>query len=451
MLVSASRPAIKFILTFGVSVFLFATFVAILALHALVPGLYNLIVDKLYDVYGEPPFVDLRDILQAGVCWRHGVNVYVPSVCLNGGIFNYSPLLLYVARLPIEVSDRVPGGIIMALAFIASVTLLPAARSIHELWIRFAAASSTAVWYAIEQGNLDVLLFALVMLGVWLLCGKRRLSLLSYALFWLAAAAKFYPAVLFVLSIRERLVRLMLLGVIAGIIGGLILAVHGTGILRVLHIIPLCQPFRATFGASDLFSGLALLHVLPWHSAPHVIRPYYPDMALSSGRGWQDLLTALMSFGALALALMRVKHYASALLKINLQRFTFLVAGALIIVFCFFAAQNVYYRSIYLLMLLPGYWDWAYPRSGKGDRHARWVVISIPILLWEALIRQGIHGVTLALFPAGFEAVAAIVVWLFRELLWWWLIIELMALIIAFAHRELHRLGREFRQLHIKN
>ncbi|MDE8349084.1 MAG: glycosyltransferase 87 family protein [Acidocella sp.] len=451
MTVSTSRLTRKFFLKFGVSVFLLAILVAFGALHALVPGLYKLMVVKLYDINGEPPFADLRDILQAGVCWRHGVNVYAPSACLNGGIFNYSPLLLYVANLPIDVSDRVSGGIIMALVFIVSVSLLPSARSTHELWIRYAAAGSTAVWYAIEQGNLDIFLFALVMLGVWLLCDKGRLSWLSYALFGLVAAAKFYPAALFILGLRERLVRLMLLVMIAGVAACLILIIHGSGILRVLHAIPLCQPFRATFGARDLLSGLALLHVLPWRSAPHVIRPYYPDIALSSARGWQDLLTALMSFGALALASVRVKHYASVLLKISKRRLTFLVAGALIIVFCFFAAQNVYYRSIYLLMLVPGYWDLAYPRSGKGDRCARWILIMIPVLLWEALIRQGIHGVTLVLFPAGFEAVVAIIVWLVRELLWWWLIIELMGLIIAIAHHELLRLNRELRHLCTKN
>ncbi|OYV50484.1 MAG: hypothetical protein B7Z77_05780 [Acidocella sp. 20-58-15] len=435
------------LLQYGGSLFLLVMLLMFIALRDFLPSLYNMLCEILYGVRGQEPFIDLGDILRAGVCWRHGVNVYVPSVCLDGGVFNYSPILLNAARLPLEVSDRGVGGLLMAFGFIASVALLPKAASVSELVFRCAAVASTATWYAIEQGNLDLCLFAIIMLGVWLLRKNHKLSVISYVLFGVAAAAKFYPAILFLLGLRERVFRLSLLVLAGCILVVVVFVACGSGIVKAASEIPLSQPFRATFGARDLFGGLALLHVLPWHSATHVIRPFYPSTALMSEHRLSNLLTVLMSLGALALAWMDAPRYSMKLPQVDPSRLVFLVAGALLIVFCFFAAQNVYYRGIFLVMLLPGFWNLAYPRSGGTDWRARLLIVLTLALLWEAAIREVVHGVIGGAFPLWVEEATMVVVWLARELAWWWLVIQLTALVIAFFRRELIRLHRDMRLL----
>src|ERR1700733_6215784 len=79
---------------------------------------------RVADGVGKPvPFADLHDILQAGACWRAGVDVYRPSACLHG-VFNYSPFLLRAAYLPIGPRDTALGGVLLCLAFFISLTFL---------------------------------------------------------------------------------------------------------------------------------------------------------------------------------------------------------------------------------------------------------------------------------------------------------------------------------------
>ncbi len=430
----------KKLLRYGGSFAVFAIFLMLTALQNIFPNFYNTLCSALYDVRGQAPFVDLGDILQAGVCWRRGVNVYVPSNCLDGGVFNYSPILLYVARLPIDVSDRAVAGGLMAVGFMASLSLFPAPRSFKELAFRCIALASTATWYAVEQGNLDLCLFTIIMLGLWLICNNSKLSLISYALFGVAAAAKFYPAILFGLGLRERITRLIVVGLTGCVLGILVVAIYGSSILKVFSIIPLSQPFRATFGASDLFSGLALLHILPWHSATHVIRPFYPSITLLSAHQSSNFYTLLMGLGALVWAWKDAKYYSLKMHRVSAHRRIFLVASALIIVLCFFATQNVYYRGIFLLLAIPGIWDLACLGSGKIDRRVSLVLALVLVLLWEAAFRLVVHEVIVVLFPTWVEEVAMIGLWLARELAWWWLIVQFSALIIVFFRQEIIRL-----------
>jgi hypothetical protein len=132
------------------------------ALHACALPAYEFFT-RIPDGVAKPhPFVDLRAILQGGACWRAGVNVYTPSACLDGGVFNYSPLLLRAALLPIGPWDTLAGGVLFCLAYMAALARLPPPAGHREFWLRLAASFSPAAYYALEQGNLDVAIFAAV-------------------------------------------------------------------------------------------------------------------------------------------------------------------------------------------------------------------------------------------------------------------------------------------------
>jgi hypothetical protein len=101
------------------------------------------------------------------------------------------------------------------------------------------------------------------------------------------------------------------------------------------------------------------------------------------------------------------------------------LAGALVTVFCFCAAQNVYYRAIFLVLTLPGLW--AARRLGMAA--------AILALLWEAPLRLMARHLQIGL-----------AFWIGRESLWWWLIIQFGAMLICAARAETGRLSGEMRR-----
>ena len=346
------------------------------------------------------PFADLHDILLAGACWRRGVDVYVPSACLHGGVFNYSPFFLRLSVLPFGPRDTLPGGILMALGFFASLALLPTGA---PGWL-LAGALSPAVYYGIEQGNFDIVIFIMTVLGVVAL---RRAGLVAYAVFALAAALKFYPAALLVMALREPRRRFVMLAGLGAAAGLVFLAFYGRDVLAALRVLPSGTPFRATFGRIDFARGLNWLHVLTARRADALAGPVF-----TSGEGAARALSWLMSVVAIAAS--------AALARRRSVDDPFLLAGSLVVVCSFYAAQNVEYRAVFLLLTLPAL-----------ARSTRWLRVAVLVLLWEAAVR--------ACLPAA----PRLAFWVLREALWWWVVTQLGALVLAYVTAQVARLRRE--------
>ncbi len=381
------------------------------------------------------PFIDLFAILQAGKCWRAGVDVYRPSACLFGGTFNYSPFLLRAAYLPIGPQDRMAGGVLIAFAFFVALAFLPRPESAREFWVRVAGALSMTSFYALEQGNFDVVIFVVTVSALRPLLRARRDHSLSYGVIVLAAAAKFYPVALLVLVLREpcrRFLRIAALGALAGV---LFLAHYAHGVAAALTTIPNSPPFRATFGRIDLFRGLNLLHLLTARGVDHLLGPV---AFFSSGQTLAAVASWVASAVAIALSVRLRRGYGPALAQLRADAQLFLIAGAAVVVFCFYAAQNVEYRAIFLLLTFPGLW-----RMKRG-RALIWAML---LLLWEAVIRAALHSPGLLTAGRSVLGDAQIAFWLLREGLWWWVAVELAAILLAFVTAEGLRLLREYRAI----
>jgi Glycosyltransferase family 87 len=390
------------LLQYGLGLLCLGLVLGFALLHAVAPHVY-IFFTRIPDGAGKwHPFVDLRAILQGGACWRAGVDVYRPSPCLGGGIFNYSPLLLRAARLPIGPQDALAGGLLFCCAYAAALCLLPRPANWREFWLRAAASFSPAGYYALEQGNLDTLIFAAVVLMLRL--GWRRRGW-GYAVFALGAAAKFYPVALFALALRESR-RIFFLLAVAGLgLSLLALVFYGHGLMAAVVSIPSGTPFRASFGRIDFTRGLVMLHLLP--------------------RGTAQLCSWVLALGTVPLARWRRPVWARHLARLGVDEAAFLVAGAAVTAFCFMAAQNIEYRAIFLLLTLP-----ALVRFG---RLLPWVVLA---LLWEAVPRALLSSLAQPYLPH----LPGLCLWLLREGLWWWLVVEFMAIALAFADTELKRL-----------
>jgi len=399
-----------FLLRYGMGLACLALVLIFAALHAVAPHIY-VFFTRIPDGAGKlHPFVDLRAILQGGACWRQGVNVYRPSGCLGGGVFNYSPLLLRAALLPIGPQDTLAGGLLFCAAYAAALTQLPPPGTWSEFRFRAAAAFSPAAYYALEQGNLDTLIFAASVLALTLSWRQRSWA---YAIFAAGTAAKFYPVALFILALREKRRDLSVLAGL-GLAACLIAVVlYGPALLAALTQLPSGTPFRASFGHIDITRGLHLLHVLPYGA---------------QASAW------VLALAALGVATWRRRVWAPALAELAVTEKRFLVAGAAVTVFCFMAAQNIEYREVFLLLTLPGLIGLA-PRR-PSFRPLPWLVV---LLMWESVPRAILSGLAQPYLPHP----PTLCFWLLREALWWWLVVELAAAALAFVTDEGRRLWYE--------
>jgi hypothetical protein len=124
-----------------------------------------------------------------------------------------------------------------------------------------------------------------------------------------------------------------------------------------------------------------------------------------------------MGLAAMLGAGLRLGAARRTLAGLDAARAAYLVAGAAVTVLCFYAAQNVYYRAMFLILTIPG----------LARRRA--LLAAVLLLLWEAVPRAACGG------WVGF--------WLLREGLWWWVIVELGAVVLAFVTAEVARLRLE--------
>jgi hypothetical protein len=181
-----------------------------------------------------------------------------------------------------------------------------------------------------------------------------------------------------------------------------------------LATIPHGSPFRLVFGASNLGGGLILI------GAPLLL-----------GHATTALLIALGLAAGVALGLRPAAAAAAAALTPREK--TFFLAGAAITAGCFFTAQNVDYRAVHMLLMLPSLTalrDTHQRETGTPRRYATlcWAALGI---LWMDFFRIKILAAAYLFTGTAQHLIEAIPGFLLREALWWWLIIHTLALLTA--------------------
>jgi len=413
---------------FGISAIALAALVLFAWLHGSVPGAYFAVLAAFDIPKAAQPFSDLGAVLRAVQCAGQGVNVYAPNACMYGGNYNYSPLLLHFGGLGGLAAQINLAGLGLGVLFIAALAVLPPPQSRQEFWLRALASVSASTIFALERMNLDVVIFLLAMGGIWLSLRGSIARLAGDALFCLAAALKYYPVALLVLLLREPPRRLAAMIALLGVAGLGFMAKFGAGTLTALAIVPQCPPLGNCFGAIDITLGISLgiaavhgntLHDLFHFHMPLALRLAYAAMILAAlWRGWVN--AAL---------------YRPAMAKLEPAAEAFLIGGAALICACFFMAQNIDYRSIFLLFALPGVF--ALRRAGVGK--AEWLAIAVVALLWESFFRIAVLSIMPVLAGQTVGYSAAIMVWAGREVLWWWVVTQFLALLFLYARAALSR------------
>jgi hypothetical protein len=414
--------AASFIARWSASICALAAAFAIAGLRRSDPQKYYSLLWALDGAVEHHPFGDLNAVLRAAFCWRHGVNVYIPNACMGGGIYNYSPLLLRLGDLPLGGPDL--AGIIIALAFIASLAALPPPQRVAEFLLRIAAACSGSVLFALERGNIDVLIYLATIGGVFLLAGRLARRVTGYALFLLLAAVKFYPLTLLVLLARERLPLVLALAAAAAALVWLYFHSFGDSFAHAMRIIPHEYPFGGSFGSINLPYGLAVFFDPPVPATIDAVVNYQLPPQIRQIFKIVQILAVLPAAAA-------ARTYIAPLARLDEPRRLLLIAGAALTAGCFFAAQNIDYRGIFLLLTLPGLAALAQRAAGPLRTRFRALTIVVPLLLWEAALRYGVTRLSARLLPRE-AATPEVLFWFCREILWWWVAIQLTALVLAF-------------------
>jgi hypothetical protein len=407
---------------FGIMLVGFAVFAIFALLFTIFPAAYFTVLAFQGIPKVVVPFSDMAAVLQAIHCAHAGVNVYRASACMGGGVYNYSPLLLYFSVLRRGAAHLMLSGMILGGFFLLFQALLPVPAGWREFLWRALAVVSPASVFALERANIDIAIFLLAGTGVLLALRGDAARLLAYVLFCAAAALKYYPAALLVLIFGEKPRRLLALFGLLGLGGIIFLCLFGAGTLAAMKVIPRAGPLGNDFGALNIPLGFSLL-LAPARITISGIQDFPLPLAAK-------FVMLAMTLGALAVARAGMGCYRPALQNLDAPRRLFLVAGAALICACFFIAQNLMYRGIFLLFVLPGICAMC-DSAGSVRARAVWLRGIVLFLMWEEIFRIVIIRAVPLLAGSKAGYMADLVFWLLREAVWWWAVSQLLAMVFC--------------------
>lgn len=403
-------------------------------LYATGSDLYGRILAYWTFIPWRYPFIDTAVIPGWIRCFReHGLVVYTEAswaACGLGPII-YSPLWLRLGFVPTDQAWLNWLGLGLVSLFLLSLGLLPHSRRPGDRTLVSLATFSCLPVFAIERGNVDLVIFLLAVaaalcLGVHL--GRR---ILGYSLMLVGGLLKFYPLVLLVMLLRERLAVLaaLCLAAVAILAETTLLLLDE---LRRLTPVPGGAPFHNLWGARNLTTGFPVV-LRAFLRAAGLSEPTVD--ALSQPRFVSVLVAAVLLASTLfvALRLARGGELRAGLHEIPDRAHQFLLIGGLLVVGCFFAGQNVGYRGVFLLLILPGVLALRHTQvSGRLRGTFALTIGAILCVLWELTIRHVVADLAGGSYYPVEGSLAVYGVWLVQELAWWWLVTLLLAILFTF-------------------
>jgi hypothetical protein len=404
--------------------------IGVLCLYAIMAGLWLSGAHSLYfgalRLFGvEPfsfPFLDTHAVLAAAECGRQGIQVYLSNPCdALGRPHAYSPLWLAIAPGSLGTSATGWVGASLDLLFLLSLAVVLRPRTARELLILGAAAVSPMTVYALERSNNDLIIFLLVICGAMLFTFPRPSRLFSYGLFVAAGLLKYYPLALVALATREERRD----GLVIAAAAILALVFFAVAFYPELSLAAASIPAGASY-FTDAFSA----RNLPFGFAEALGKGFARSLIAGS-------LLAALSGVAVARMLRTTRLLGREQFDWAPSEARFLVIGGLLVVACFFAGQNIGYRGILLLPVLSGLV--CLHRSVEGREVRRFcgqMIAAVPFVMWEECFRRALHAAISPVPSAGLSSRAEVFFWLGRELVWWWLVVGLAALVLAFLRQS---------------
>jgi hypothetical protein len=357
-------------------------------------------------------------VLAAAECQGQGMDVYLANPCdAIGRPHVYSPLWLAIVPAFLGTKATLWAGLSLDLLFILSLANVLCPHNLREMLVYGLAVLSPMTVYALERANNDLVVFVLILSGGMLFIAPRRYRLCCYALFVVSGLLKYYPLSLLALLAREcrRTAVLVLIPISMMLLFFCIYFRSELG--KALANIPAQSYFADSFSAENL--------------------PFGFGEALGAGfsRTMIDvsLLTALLGIAA-ARTWRTMRLLDCAKLDWYSKEMSWIAIGGMLIIACFIAGQNVDYRGIYFLLVVPGL---VYMRRSAKETvrllGAQMIVAAL-LVMWEELFRRALHVVAGLNSNEGLSR-PELFFWIGRELVWWWLIAGLAAIVLSYVRQ----------------
>jgi hypothetical protein len=417
-------PAIGFVLLVGMA-----------SLYATGSNLYRQVLSYWMVTPWDHPFIDTAAIPLFIRCWHeHGLVVYTEAAWAACGVgpLIYSPLWLRLWFIPTDPAWTNWLGLSLVLAFLLSLGLLPQSRRSGARAITILATFSGLPLFAMERANVDLIIFVVAVCMARCLAGTFSRRTLGYGLMLLCGLLKFYPLVALVLILRERLMALTALVVaMAAIVAAS--SLYFLPELRLLTAPPGGAPFHNLWGARNLMLGF-----------PVVLREFLQDVRVPApvtSSLSTPLLASTMVFCIMPVSMFLIAQrlgknddLRAALGQIPALARSLLVIGGALVAGCFFAGQNVGYRGVLLLLILPGVLALRRVSAGPGQRRIWTVTVGAMLcVLWQPTTRHLIADMFGGSYFPVEGSLVGYAVWLIQELAWWWLANVLVAILVRFV------------------
>ena len=372
-------------------------------------------------------FLDTHAVLSAVQCINMGVDAYLTNPCDHlQRAYTYSPLWMGLTVFSVTEAWLVPVGLAVDCAFLASLFLLPAPRSNAAALVLTLTTVSGATAFALERGNTDLVLFTLVAMTATLLTRSPRARALGYAFAFLAGLLKYYPMVVMAVAARETPRRLITIFVVALGALALFIGVVWTDLLKAFSNIPGGSYSGDMFGSVNVAGLLSVL--------------FEGDSRVR--------VVAHVSMGIVAVAVAAVLAFrrstSAALARLTDNEAAFLQVGSLLVLGCFFAAQNIGYRAVHLIICMPGLLALA---AVAPEFRFRRAPLAAMLLIWTMAWRRGVETLGHALGGETGRIIGNSLGVVLRESLWWFLVTLLLSIVIAIfsqspiVRRWLYRAG----------
>jgi hypothetical protein len=414
-----------------------AALLLVVMLYVFAPTLYGYLMAAMIKVPAPHPFTDFEWVPSAVLCWSRGVDVYLNNTCYFEHVglgFNYSPLWLRLSFLKTLGPWTNPLAILLCVLFLVSPAILPVVRSAHGQALLLLTTLSCATFLAMERANMDLVIYLIVLCAVLLTRHNLPVRITGYGLIIFAALLKFYPIVALVLACRERLLILVLIGFAAIASLAALVALFPQELLSMARSFPRPSYYTLQFGAVDLPIGLVAtvrayfnFSAVAYHSLLRpvelLLRAFLPIMAATAAFyvAWRLRLVKIMT-------------------KMDNKDTDSLVAGATIICGCFFLINNVIYRGIFLLLVMPGLLLLEKQvQVTSGARLIRGVCIAVCFVLWTPFLESLLRALNIIQHrlayqtSTGPDSAPAYILWLSSELAWWTVVTMLLAVVGAFV------------------
>ena len=401
-----------------------ASFALFAILYAVDRPVYFAILDAIHVHPFPRPFLDTRFVTAQVECWSRGVDVYVRNPCDPlGRTLDYSPLWLHLGFL--ARSDRWTPvfGLLIDGAFLLALFRMPwELREPFDAVVAVGAVVSWATMLAGERGNTDLLMFAAAVLFAHLALRSAAARCAGYALVLAAGLLKFYPLTLLALVLREPGRRVLWIGGLSALALLAFLAGYHAALSRIGANMADAL-FGDMFGARSLPFGLPLLlgHARIRDAAGTYVGPDALDPAMTL---LGSVLFGAMSGGCVLIAILcgRSAVLRGMLDRVEARARSLLLVGGVLCVGCFFGHQNIGYRAVLLLLVIPGLL--ALIRVAPAGR-TRLLYRStgglIVLVLWDGIVSRSRPG------------------WLVMQLAWWWIACVLLTIVVSLLGREVAR------------